>query len=412
MKVINDQAAAACPVCASTSLNDFLFRGQVPVHQNLLMGGQAEAIAIPRGDLALVVCTSCGFIFNRAFDPGKIMYGEGYDNTQAHSPSFNEYLDELVRHMVSERGVRDCHVVEVGCGNGLFLRKLVTYEGAGNRGYGFDPSYAGAASELDGRLTFATRYYDSECADTPADVIVCRHVIEHVPRPLGLLRDIKKALAHAPAARIFFETPCVEWILRNGVIWDFFYEHCSYFTAGSLAHAFEREGFEVESVRHVFGEQYLWLEAKLPVASSAASTAEASQESPAGVSSESKRDGGEIAGLAATFARSAAASQGDWERKLRALAATEKVALWGAGAKGVTFANLIDPERRWIDCIVDLNPSKQGHHVPGTGHAIVSYQELKARGVTVAILMNPNYLKENLALLEAIRADVRLLETL
>jgi SAM-dependent methyltransferase len=406
---MNDQAA--CPVCESTSLNDFLFRGQVAVHQNLVMGNQAEAIGIPRGDLALVVCTSCGFIFNRAFDAGKILYGEGYDNTQAHSPSFNAYLDSLVRHMVSERGVRNCDVVEVGCGNGVFLRKLVTYEGAGNRGYGFDPSYAGATSELDGRLTFATRYYDSECADTPADVVVCRHVIEHVPRPLALLRDIKKALAQAPAARIFFETPCVEWILRNGVIWDFFYEHCSYFTAGSLTTAFELEGFEVESVRHVFGDQYLWLEARLPSASDA---------SPAAPSEESRGDGrgggdgggAEIAALAAAFARSAAESQQDWERKVRALAATEKVALWGAGAKGVTFANLIDPERRWIDCIVDLNPSKHGHHVPGTGHPIVSYQDLTARGVTVAILMNPNYLKENLALLEAIGANVRLLETL
>src|SRR2546425_4332303 len=171
-------------------------------HQNLLMRDRAAAMHIPRGNLALVVCEACGFIFNRAFEPQRILYGADYENTQACSPSFNEYLDGLVRHMIVERNVRDCHVVEVGCGNGLFLRKLVSYEGAGNRGYGFDPSYTGAASELDGRLTFATRYYDLECADVPADVIVCRHVIEHVPHPLGLLRNIRKALAPGSTARI------------------------------------------------------------------------------------------------------------------------------------------------------------------------------------------------------------------
>jgi hypothetical protein len=64
----------------------------------------------------------------------------------------------------------------------------------------------------------------------------------------------------------------------------------------------------------------------------------------------------------------------------------------GASAKGVTSANLIDPERRRIDCIVDLNSSKQGRYVPGTGRPVVSCQDLTARGVTVAILMNPNYL--------------------
>ena len=374
------------------------------------MRDPAAAVGIPRGDLALAVCAGCGFIFNRAFDQRKIMYGAEYENTQACSPSFNEYLDGLVRHLVSERNVRGCNVVEVGSGNGLFLRKLVTYEGAENRGYGFDPSYTGAAAELDGRLTFVTRYYDSECADLPADVVVCRHVIEHVPQPRALLRDIKKALAHAPEARIFFETPCVEWILRNRVIWDFFYEHCSYFTAASLTTAFEAEGFEVESVRHVFAGQYLWLEAKLPAAAAAAG------ESPADASPGDEREGGggggEVAELAAGFARSAEESQQNWGRNIRALAAGEKVAIWGAGAKGVTFANLVDPGRQWVDCIVDLNPLKQGHYVPGTGHPIVSYQDLTARGVTAAILMNPNYQTENLALLEAAGADVRLIEKL
>jgi len=384
-----------CPVCDSNSLSDFLTREQVPVHQNLLMRDQAAAMDIPRGDLALVACHDCGFIFNRAFDPRKIMYGEDYENTQACSPSFNEHLDGLVRRMVVEQNVRDCHVVEVGCGNGLFLRKLVAYDGAGNRGSGFDPSYRGAESELDGRLKFSARYYDSECADVPADVIVCRHVIEHVPRPLLMLEDIKKALARAPKARIFFETPCVEWILENLVVWDFFYEHCSYFSAGSLSTAFEAAGFEVQSIEHVFEGQYLWLEATLP------KTRARIDKRPGTVVAQAQR-----------FARLEAKLKEDWRRKIRARASEEKVALWGAGAKGVTFANLIDGSRQLIDCVVDLNPLKQGHYVPGTGHPIVSYQALTERGVSTAILMNPNYREENLALLRAAQANVRLIDQL
>src|SRR6266478_2578178 len=384
-----------CPVCSSKSLSEFLLRERVPVHQNLLMRDQATAIDIPRGDLALIVCRDCGFIFNRAFDPQKIMYGEDYENTQACSPSFNKYLDELVRRMVMEQDVRDCHVVEVGCGNGLFLRKLVAYDGAGNRGYGFDPSYRGAESELDGRIKFSARYYDSACADVPADVIVCRHVIEHVPRPLQMLADIKKALALTPKARIFFETPCVEWILANLVVWDFFYEHCSYFSAASLSTAFQAAGFEVQSVRHVFEGQYLWLEATLP------KTAPRTEKRPGTVAVQDQR-----------FAKLEAKMKEDWGRKIRAHASEAKVALWGAGAKGVTFANLIDESRQLIDCVVDLNSLKQGHYVPGTGHPIVSYQALAARGVSTAILMNPNYRKENLALLEAAQADVRLIDQL
>ena len=99
----------------------------------------------------------------------------------------------------------------------------------------------------------------------------------------------------------------------------------------------------------------------------------------------------------------------DWDQKIRALASQEKVALWGAGAKGVTFANLIDEQRCWLDCLVDLNPMKQGHYVPGTGHPIVSYHDLAARGVTTAILMNPNYREENLALLREAGLEVALI---
>jgi SAM-dependent methyltransferase len=384
-----------CPVCNSNSLGEFLFRERVPVHQNLLMRDQAAAMDIPRGDLALVACHDCGFIFNRAFDPQKIMYGEDYENTQACSPSFNEYLDGLVRRMIMEQNVRGCHVVEVGCGNGLFLRKLVSYDGADNRGYGFDPSYRGPESELNGRLKFSARYYDSECADVPADVIVCRHVIEHVPRPLQMLEDIKKALARAPEARIFFETPCVEWILANLVVWDFFYEHCSYFSAASLSTAFQAAGFEVQSVQRVFKGQYLWLEATLP------RTGLRVHKNPGTVPAQAQR-----------FAQLEAKLKEDWSRKIRELVAKDKVAVWGAGAKGVTFANLINGAGQLIDCVVDLNPLKQGHYVPGTGHPIVSYQDLTARGVSTAILMNPNYREENLALLQAAHADVKLIEKL
>lgn len=383
----------ACPVCQSNLTTAFLFRGQVPIHQNLVVKDFQSACSKPRGNLDLTVCEECGFIFNRAFTAKQIMYGEDYDNTQSHSPSFEEYLDSLVRHMVLEQGVQNCQIVEVGCGKGLFLRKLVEFNGANNTGYGFDPSYVGEEILLDGRLRFERRYYDSDCADVPADVIVCRHVIEHVPAPLDLLRNLKKALINSPRARVFFETPCVEWILSNQVVWDFFYEHCSYFTVQSLTTAFQLAGFEVEHVQHIFGGQYLWLEA----------TASLSHEPRVTKTTHS------IPALAQAFARKENELKELWGSRVKQLATREIIALWGAGAKGVTFANLIDPDRRWIDCVIDLNPEKQGHFIPGTGHPIVSYRELARRGVTTAILMNPNYQDECLGLLQESGQNVRLL---
>lgn len=36
--------------------------------------------------------------------------------------------------------------------------------------------------------------------------------------------------------------------------------------------------------------------------------------------------------------------------------------------KGVTFANLVDPECKWIDSVIDLNLQKQGMYIPSTEH--------------------------------------------
>lgn len=381
-----------CPVCENTQLKPFLQHYQVPVHQNLVVTNQDAARTMTRGELDLIICDACGFVFNQAFDLSRLSYGEDYDNTQSCSAYFDAYLDGLVRDMVERQGVRNCTIVEVGCGKGHFLRKLVNYPGANNAGFGFDPSYVGPLTDLNGRLQFRTCYYDQSCTDIAADVVVCRHVIEHVPEPLEILRSVRAALASSPKARVFFETPCVEWILRHRVIWDFFYEHCSLFTAESLGLAFRRAGFAVERVEHIFGGQYLWLEARV---------ANVDETFPVV---------GETVRLATAYAADEHKLREDWLARLRDLGQNGKVALWGAGAKGATFANLVDPDCALIDCVVDLNPNKQGRFIPGTGHPIVSPTELPGRGVHNAVLMNPNYREENLQLLAEAGIELNLID--
>jgi SAM-dependent methyltransferase len=384
-----------CPICALPATNRFLHRAQVPVHQNLVVRDRQAAIDIARGDLDLAVCEACGFIFNQAFDAARLTYDQAYDNTQSYSPYFDAYLDALVKQLIDERGVRNQRIVEVGCGKGVFLKKLVGAAETGNTGYGFDPSYDGPDTDLGGRIRFERRYYGPDCTHIPADIVVCRHVIEHIADPIHLLRTIRQTLAATSHARVFFETPCVEWILRNQVIWDFFYEHCSYFSAQSLTTAFEIAGFHVERVDHVFGEQYLWLEATL--ASSDRAVTKRAGTTPA---------------LARQFAIAENERVSSWRAHVAALAARQRIALWGAGAKGVTFANLVDAERTQIACVVDMNPQKQHQYIPGSGHPIVDYRELAGLGVSAALVMNPNYWPEIAQLLEQANLRIKLIDAM
>lgn len=380
-----------CPVCLGSSLVVFLERNNVPVFQNVLYKYRKDARNVDRGSLRCTVCATCGFVFNAAFDPAKTQYDRRYDNNQTCSPQFAKYLDGHIQRLADDAELGAAAIVEVGCGNGWFLEHLVAAMPA-SRGFGFDPAYRGPQQSADGRIHYARRYYEAGDAALEADVVVCRHVIEHIADPVSLLVAVRAALSRSQRPRVFFETPCVRWILRNQVFWDFFYEHCSYFSGGSLSTAFSRAGFRVGHIDHVFGGQYMWLEATTAARDQAFGT-----------------NPGNTVALADAFSMNERALRDDWLFRLQRHKKTGKVAVWGAGAKGVTFLNVIDPDGMLIDCAVDISPDKQGLFIGGTGHEVVAPSELEARGVTSAILMNPNYRDENLALLAAARARVELL---
>lgn len=379
--------AARCPVCDRPATAPFLRRENVSVHQNLVVDTRAEARALREGTLTLHACEACGFVFNSTFDESRLRYGAAYDNSQTWSGAFRQHVEARADHVVRARGVRNASIVEVGCGKGAFLLALVERD-SGNRGVGFDPSYEGPPTAVEGRVRFERRFYDAEGAGFEPDAIVCRHVIEHVPQPVALLRTVRGTLCR-PGAQVFFETPCVEWILRNDSVWDFFYEHCSYFTAASLSRAFELGGFADSDVTHVFEGQYLWAEGR---------TAAIRRTPPP----EAER----VAALASQYASREAALLDELRDRIDDLARGGPVAIWGAAGKGVTLANLVDPDATLVACVVDINPNKRGKYLPGSGHPIVAPADLARLGVRTAVLTNPNYFDENMRIIR--EADLQL----
>jgi ubiquinone/menaquinone biosynthesis C-methylase UbiE len=377
-----ERRSGQCPVCGSGDIYPFLERDRVPVHQNLLADSRAAALGVPTGRLSMCVCRTCGFVHNATFDLARMSYDARYDNTQTCSPEFEQYVDGLVSHLVEERGIRGKTVVEVGCGKGDFIRRLVEYPGADITGIGFDPTYVGPDRSHGGRLRFERNFYDEEASSVPADVVICRHVIEHVPKPLDLLGAVRRAVASRPHALICFETPSVEWILEHQVVWDFFYEHCSIFTPDSLSLAFRSAGFNVSSVTPTFGEQYMWLEA-----------------TPAQGFAGAPHSPSALVRLAERFAEATSQLREKWASALTRAANSApsgrtRVGVWGAGAKGVTFANLIDPAGTAVHCFIEVNPAKQGKYVPGTGHRIVGPQDIEAEALGSILVLNPNYFDE------------------
>jgi SAM-dependent methyltransferase len=386
-----------CPLCASPSPQVFFQRRNVPVHQNLVCASAEEARQFTRGDLLLSFCQACGFVFNAAFNPNSLRYSSAYDTARNCSPYFQGYLTELAESLLAKYRLSGKALIEVGCGKGEFLR-LLCKDGR-NRGIGFDPSYVGPDTAEQGAVRFIRAFYDSQQTQFAPDFVCCRHVIEHVQSPLDMLRAVRQAIGNRLNSNVFFETPALPWILDTVTFWDFFYEHCSYFTAENLTWAFEQAGFQVLEAHSAFDAQYIGVEAKPAWGDSTAAAT-------------SPRLVPELWSKIQSFLARLKERMEACEETIDFFNKAGGCAIWGAAAKGTTLVNLIDPENRRIRFLIDLNPAKQGKFVPGTGHQIVSpkYLQEPNGGIAGIVNMNPNYLEENRSLLSQMSLEIPIVQ--
>jgi SAM-dependent methyltransferase len=371
--------ATACPICTSASIFPIFERRDVPVLLNRLYDSTAAARGAATGRLWIVACRSCGFVFNAAFDPSLIDYDSRYENDQGNSPAFSTHLDIMADRILARLGGRtDVGVVEIGCGQARFLATLVERSGGRiSAAVGYDPAWRGEASLPHVRVE--ARNFDApalRCLAHPIDVVLSRHVIEHLADPVGFLSDIRNALPSSWDGELFLETPSLEWIANRHVLHDFFHEHCNYFSSAALGHALARAGFHARRIEPVFDGQYHWAESVAGRPQAPLSTL-----SPGPASLEAL----------AAYERDFTAS---WQTTLASLKPKGNIAIWGAGAKGVTFANMIDPRSEWITCLIDINPAKQNRFAPVTAHPVRHPREALRDGVASIIIMNPNYRTE------------------
>lgn len=374
---------ASCPACGGSNLTPFYAKDRVASHSCLLMDSEDEALAFPKGDLRISFCDDCAFVFNTEYDGHLAAYSEKYEETQAFSAFFREFARDLAKRWVDKYDLHGKSVLEIGCGKGEFLVNMIE-QGAGS-GIGIDPGVhpERIAPELEGKLTWIADYYSPAYNHLKADAVVCRHTLEHISPVGDFMRNIRAAIGDQPDTIVLFELPDVLRILEDAAYWDVYYEHCTYFSAGSLARLFRATGFEVLEVTREYDDQYLVIEAK-------PSTVPAPGE-PLEIEDDIKR----LAAALAPFEQKVTSSLDNWADEIRAVRARGgRVAIWGSGSKGVSFFAGLGEASKLVDYAVDINPYKHGKYMAGSGHLIVGPERLVEDKPELVIVMNPIYLAE------------------
>lgn len=367
-----------CPVCDAAELRPFYAQAGVPTHVGILWPTRQEAVECPRGDLELGYCTACGLVYNAAFDASRNAYGHSYDNALHFSAVFQDYEQRLAQRLIETYGIRDADVVEIGSGSGHFLG-LVCALGE-NRGTGFDPSYdAEHAEPLPGRVRVVNEYFSRDHVDAKADLVVCRHVLEHVADPAGMLRSVREGIGDRADTVLYLEVPNGLLALRRLSIGDLIYEHVSYFLASSLRTAVESAGFEILDLQESYDGQFLSVEARPAEMPPRPSPTPPAPDVLADIQAFDER------------ARERVSAWADLLSRL--VDDGELVVAWGAGAKAVGFFNLLGVTDA-VDRVVDVNPRKQGTFLTGTGQTVVGPESLVTAPPDTVLVMNPYYTTE------------------
>jgi SAM-dependent methyltransferase len=380
------ESQPTCNACGGGDLRIFYRARGVPAHSCLMLSSREEALAFPRGDMELGFCAACGFIGNVAFDPGLNRYSAAYEETQAYSPRFLRFLDEVWEDQIERFGLGPgMSALEIGCGKGEFLVGLC--ERSGCSGIGVDPGYRPerTRSSAAPRMSFIRDLYGPKYAHLQADYVCCRHTLEHIAPVREFVRLVRETIGDRRHVNVFFELPDMERVLEQGAFWDIYYEHCTYFTRGSLARLFRSAGFDVHRLYKAYDDQYLMLEAQpAPGPTDPVLPQENDLESTAALVARFERQVGErLQSLSDVLAQHRARGH--------------RLAIWGSGSKCVSLVSALGLSRGLgpeLVAVVDINPHKHGKFLAGSGLEIVSPEALRSLRPQVVLVMNGIYSEE------------------
>jgi hypothetical protein len=354
---------ARCPVCAHTLAAPFFDGGQQTLATLGWPKSVVEAQAMPRYPQDFVQCPACSHVWNRFFHYDAIPYQNNPNRMFNQGGIWKGHLartrDVLLKHLPVIPTV-----VEIGCGEGHFLRGLAEAGNGQGRFAGFDPN---VGPQTGRGVEFHARLFEplADVASFAPDAVVIRHVLEHLTEPVVLLEQLAwAAAAMDKPCWLFAEVPCIDRVFETYRLADFFYEHASHFTTESFRTIMARAG-ELVELAHGYDGEVVYALLKLGVPPAMRETAAAAR----------------------AFARRADVSRAKICAQLDALATSgTRVAIWGGTGKAAAFIHQFGADAGRFPLVVDSDPDKAGTFVPGTAQKILFRDALKAMAVDVVII--------------------------
>jgi hypothetical protein len=360
----SDISVTTCPACGYHIAVLFYDGGHQPLATLGWPRDPAAALEMPKLPLRFVRCVDCGHVFNAAFDYTRVPYTDQPNRMFNRGLRWSRFLEDLRTDML-DRLPNHPVVVEIGHGAGTFLQTLATARPEG-RYLGFDPH--GATESNHPSVTFHRALFtpQSDLARIKPDLLISRHVLEHLTDPLGFVQGLSFAASLIGIQPLLYlEVPCIDRALDHLRIEDFYYEHNSHFTTESFSRMLARSFTSIDALDHGYGGEVVYAFLRL----------------------KGRMEHVAHARKAKSFAVLAESSRRVIMLELANLHLSGKrVAFWGGTGKCAAFLQAHQADAQRFPLVVDSDPDKAGTYVPGTGQQIQFRDVLLQQPVDVIIV--------------------------
>ena len=389
-----------CPVCGSENNIDVFRKKGQPRYALQRHTNRQSALQCKKENVHFIFCANCQFAYNQNFDPSVMDYQEDIETSRKCSEYFNNYIISVCRQVNEVFSVRGKKIVEIGCGDGQFLielRKLFVYEG-----WGFDPSLLRINKIPRYKdIRFLPDYYNSDYLNRKPDLIVLRHILEHITDPKEFLTPIvQKEQAHPLG--IYVEVPSWEWIVDNDQVIMFSNDHCSYYSKNSLDLALSICGFKCEKICVTFEDEYLQYFGKK---NSLNDTLELQKKY--GAEQLNEYTGADLNSKTKAFINRIPKVLDRFKSFFNET--SNDAVLWGAGGKGTILLPTLGISYKQMPFVVDSNPNKHNTYIPVTGQKVIPPDNLKFIRPRYVLITNSSYYREIESQLDSLEVKAQII---
>lgn len=389
-----------CRFCGAPVEQPFVDLGNTPLANSYLARAQLD-LPEPTYPLRAFVCAQCWLVQADSFVPPEDIFSH-----YAYFSSFSDsWVDHARRFTEMARGRfgldRTSQVIEVASNDGYLLKHFVA---AGVPVLGIEP--AANVAEAARRIGVPTEacFFGKETAQAlvarglSADLAIGNNVLAHVPD----INDFVGGLATVikPDGVVSVEFPHLLRLIEGIQFDTVYHEHFYYLSLLAVEKVFAAHGlaiFDVEELPTHGGSLRV-------MAGRAASRAHPTGPGLAKVRADEMAAGLDRVGTYAAFqSRVAPVRAGLLAFLDRAAGEGKTVAAYGAAAKGNTLLNFCGVGMDRIAYVVDRNPAKQGHFLPGSHLPVLAPETIAQTRPDYLLILPWNIRDEVMTAMDGIR---------